>query len=111
MVVGGRLDTDEVLELELFVVLLYLLDFATVLELALVEVLSKEVLKRQTELDIFLWEVCCEFGLSFPLFGLFEVLRFLLEVTHYFLRNELRSCLILKSLFDEIAKHNLILSL
>ena len=59
MVVGGGLDADEVLELELFVVLLYLLDLAAVLELGGVEVLPEEVLEGEAELDVFLREVCC----------------------------------------------------
>ena len=111
MVVGGGLDADEILELELFVVLLYLLDLAAVLELGGVEVLPEEVLEGEAELDVFLWEVCCQLRLSLSLLGLFEILGFLLEVAHYLLRNELSPSLILESLFDEVAENDLILSL
>ena len=111
MVVGGGLDADEILELEFFVVLLYLLDLAAVLELGRVEVLPEEVLQGETELDVFLWEVSCQLRLSLSLLRLFEILGFLLEVAHYLLRNELSPSLILESLFDEVAENDLILSL
>ena len=43
MIVGSRFDTDEILEFKLFIVLLYLFDFATVFELGLIEVLPEKM--------------------------------------------------------------------
>lgn len=52
VVVAGGFDAHEELEFVLFVVLLYLLDFAGVLQLALAQLLLEGVLEGQAELNV-----------------------------------------------------------
>ena len=76
MVVGCRFNSHEILKFILFVVLFYLLDFAGVFELAFGECLLVEVFERERVLYVLRWHGDGQLGLSFSLFGFFEVVRF-----------------------------------